>query len=184
MKHTLTLSNQTIEYELIRKRVKNINMRIRRDGSLVVSAHPLVPKTAIETFLLAKSTFILSALYDLEERAKNPAVPRYTEAEIKAYITALCREIYPHFEKRGILFPQIKFRRMVSRWGSCHAVRGIVTFNLNLAYAPDECIRYVVLHEFCHFLQMNHSPKFYEELSALCPDWKHRRKRLKEINIP
>lgn len=184
MKHELKLQNQTIEYELIRKRVKNINLRIRRDGGLFVSAHPLVPKGAVDAFLLSKSAFILKALSSLDAKAETPAAPRYTEAEIKDYITALCHEIYPHFERRGVSFPQIKFRKMVSRWGSCHAMRGIVTFNLNLACAPDDCIRYVVLHEFCHFLQANHSPKFYEELSIVCPDWKDCRKKLKDIVLP
>ena len=150
----------------------------------MVSAHPLVPKATVDAFLLSKSGFILDALASLEKKAESPAIPRYTEAELKAYITALCHRVYPLFERRGVLFPQIKFRRMVSRWGSCHAGRGLITFNLNLAYAPDDCIRYVVFHEFCHFLEANHSPKFYAELSAICPDWKTLRKQLKEVNIP
>lgn len=184
MKHTLQLTNQIIEYELIRKRVKNINLRIRRDGRVFVSAHPLVPKATIDAFLLSRSTFILRALESLEIKQETPAAPRYSDGEIRDYITALCHEVYPYFERRGVAFPQIKFRKMVSRWGSCHAARGIVTFNLNLAYAPDECIRYVVLHEFCHFLQANHSPKFYAELSALCPAYKALRQKMKNIAIP
>lgn len=71
-----------------------------------------------------------------------------------------------------IKHPQIKFRRMVSRWGSCHFVNGILTFDTNLMYALTECIKYVVLHEFNHFLQPNHSDKFYDEFSKVCPEWK------------
>ena len=61
--------------------------------------------------------------------------------------------------------------------------QGKITFNTNLMYAPPECIEYVVLHEFCHFLQANHSKLFYAELAKVCPDWKEMRKMLKNINI-
>ena len=72
---------------------------------------------------------------------------------------------------------------MVSRWGSCNPTKGILTFNINLMYAPFECIEYVVLHEFTHFLQPNHSAKFYYELEKVFPNWRDCRKKLKEINI-
>ena len=95
----------------------------------------------------------------------------------------MCREVYPYYEKKGVKYPQIKFRKMKSRWGSCHPTKGILTFNTNLIYAPIECVEYVVLHEFTHFLQANHSPKFYEELEQVCPDYKECRRMLKEIYI-
>ena len=72
---------------------------------------------------------------------------------------------------------------MVSQWGNCRAEKGILTFNTNLVYAPYECIDYVVLHEFTHFLQQNHSAQFYRELEKVCPDWKALKTRLKEINL-
>ena len=95
----------------------------------------------------------------------------------------LCGAVYPYFKARGVKYPQIKFRKMVSRWGSCQPTKGILTFNTNLMYAPKECIEYVVAHEFTHFLQANHSDKFYKELEKICPDRKMRQKQLKEIVI-
>ena len=38
---------------------------------------------------------------------------------------------------------------------------------------------YVVVHEYCHFLQPNHSPAFWAEVEKLLPDWKERRALLK-----
>ena len=74
-------------------------------------------------------------------------------------------------------------RKMVSQWGNCNSQKGILTFNINLMYAPPECVKYVAVHEFTHFLQPNHSDKFYKELSKVCPEWKNFRQKLKNIRI-
>lgn len=177
------LNDKKIQYELQYKNVKNINLRIKYDGSVRVSANRRVSQKYIEEFMRSKSDFILNALEKCKMRSDEPQKQYFDENEIFGIITALCEKAYPHFEKRGIKYPQIKFRQMVSCWGTCHTKKGVLTFNTNLMFAPIECIEYVVLHEFTHFLQANHSPKFYEELSAVCPDWKNCRQRLKEINI-
>ena len=50
-------------------------------------------------------------------------------------------------------------------------------------FAPLECIEYVVLHEFTHFLVANHSKEFYDELSRVCPDYKELKNKLNDIKI-
>ena len=172
-----------IYYDLQYKKVKNINLRIRSDGTIHVSANKRVPQGAIDEVLISKADFILKALEKYQKKSEQPQKQYFADSEIREVILKLCKKLYPPFEKRGIKYPQIRFRRMVSRWGSCHPVKGILTFNTNLMYAPTECIEYVILHEFTHFLQANHSGKFYDELERVCPDWKERRKMLKEINI-
>ena len=82
-----------------------------------------------------------------------------------------------------IKYPEIKFRKMVSRWGSCNPQKGILTFSTYLMYAPSDCIKYVVLHEFTHFLQANHSKKFYDELEKICPQWKVFKNKLRDVSI-
>lgn len=172
-----------IQYNLQYKNVKNINMRIKPDGSINVSANKCVPLTAIDDFALSKADFIIRAL----ERYKNMPVKEqkqyYTEDEVKKLILELCNKAYPYYEMRGIKYSEIKFRKMVSRWGSCHSQKGILTFNTNLMYAPIECIEYVVWHEFTHFLQPNHSSKFYDELVKVYPNWKESRKKLRKISF-
>ena len=46
--------------------------------------------------------------------------------------------------------------------------------------APPEVLDYVVVHELCHRREMNHSPKFWAEVERILPDYKARRKWLKE----
>lgn len=183
MKRTVEVKEKTIEYDLHIKKVKNINLRIYPDGRISVSANRWVSKRAVDAFVVSKADLIFKTLGKYEMRESAPRMQYYSEQELVSLVTDLCEKIYPYFEKRGVTYPEIKFRKMVSRWGSCHPVRGILTFNKNLVFAPSECIEYVVLHEFTHFLQANHSAKFYEELSYICPDYKERRRKLKEIKI-
>ena len=177
----ININGIPVVYELCRKKVKNINLRIKPDGSVYVSANKMVPGWVIDEFLLSKSEFILKA----KEKYKSKALPKkyFTEEEIKEVILSFCEKAYPYYSRLGVAFPSIKFRKMVSRWGSCQPAGGVLTFNTNLMFAPGECVEYVVWHEFTHFLQENHSALFYAELEKVCPDWKERRKRLKEIYI-
>lgn len=183
MVEEICLNGKKIEYNIQYKNVKNINLRIKPDGTIYVSANKRVAKKIIDEFIRSKSSFILNALEKFNDKSKTPLKQYFTEEEVCDFILKVCKRIYPYFEKRGIDYPKIKFREMISRWGSCHPTKGIVTFNTNLMYAPTVCVEYVVMHEFTHFLQANHSDKFYEELSKICPDWKECRRILKEINI-
>lgn len=178
----IKINEKTIKYDLQYKKVKNINLRIKPDGSIHVSACIRAPQKVIDEFILSKADFILKALDKCANRLKKTRVQYFTEDEIRDVILELCEKIYPYFENSGVKYPTIKFRRMVSQWGNCHSQKGILTFNTNLMYAPIECIEYVVAHEFTHFLEPNHSSKFYDELAKIMPDWKARRQKLKGIS--
>lgn len=177
-------NNISIKYNLTQKNVKNINLRIKPDGTVNVSANSLVPQRVINEFILSKAEYILKAVEKYKNKANILPHQYFSEAEIKDVIYALCKRAYPYFEAKGVKYPQIKFASMRSRWGSCNPQKGILKFNTNLMYAPQECVNYVVLHEFTHFLQPNHSKRFYEELEKICPLWKLWRKKLKLIIIP
>lgn len=176
-------NNTLIEYDLQYKKVKNINLRIKADGSIRVSANKSVPKKIIDEFIISKQDFIKKGLERIKKISDKPKRQYYTEPNAKELITQICEKIYPYYAARGICYPKIRFRKMVSQWGNCYPQKGRLTFNTNLMYAPYECIEYVVYHEFTHFLVANHSNKFYEELAKVCPNWKMCRNKLKEIKI-
>ena len=182
MKRYIDLLGRQIEYNLDYKKVKNINLRIKRDG-VFVSASKRVSIKQIEDFMREKAEFILRAVDKFASMPKKEKIQYYSEKEVKDVILEICKKIYPYFENRGIKYPIIKFRKMVSQWGSCNYVKGIITFNTALMYAPYECIEYVAYHEFCHFLQPNHSTLFYKELESVCPRHKELRKVMKNIPI-
>ena len=234
MIYTILLNGKEIQYNLERKNVKNINLRIKPDGSVYVSANTSVSQERIEKFLTEKSEFILKALEHYSELQKYVPTPKqyvdgehfkicghdlrlkvlqgaknYVESdgvyikltvkdisnlELKqkimdkwikeqciSTISLVCEAVYPKFQKYGVNFPKLKFRKMISRWGSCQPKRESLTFNISLIEAPMSCIEYVVVHEFTHFLQPNHSKNFYVQLTMFMPDWVERKRILEKI---
>lgn len=64
-------------------------------------------------------------------------------------------------------------------WGSC-STKGNINLNWRLIMAPPEVIDYVILHELCHMIHMNHSQEYWELVALHMPDYKEKRKWLKE----
>ena len=183
MKSQILYKGETIEYDLQYKKVKNINLRIKPDSSVHVSASKRVNVKFIDDFVCSKAELVLRAVDKFKNASVKDKHKYFSENELKTFINDCCQKIYPYYEKLGIAYPIIKFRKMRSRWGTCNSTRGILTFSENLIYAPSECVKYVVLHEFTHFLVQNHSEYFYCELAKVCPDYKLLRRKLKEIVI-
>ena len=69
---TLRCADGNIPYLLTRKNVKNINLRVKQDGTVAISAHPRVPPARIEAFLLAQRPFIARAKENLAKKAPVP----------------------------------------------------------------------------------------------------------------
>ena len=67
----IILKNQEIKYELHRKNVKNLNLRIKPDGTIFVSANNRISEERINLFLQEHSDFIFDALKKYEEIEKN-----------------------------------------------------------------------------------------------------------------
>ena len=110
----------------------------------------------------------------LRERLLN----RFWDRECWALFPEILRECYPLFQDLGIPYPALRIRSMKSRWGSCLPGKGVITLSKQLLAAPRECIEYVVVHEYCHFLHPNHGKGFYALLADRMPDWKERKIRL------
>ena len=114
---------------------------------------------------------------------KQKTMDKWIKEQCVSTISMICEAVYPKFQKYGVKFPMLKFRKMISRWGSCQPKRGILTFNISLIEAPIACIEYVVVHEFTHFLQPNHSKKFYTQFTMFMPDWVERKKILEKCGF-
>ncbi len=72
----------------------------------------------------------------------------------------------------------VRVKALKSLWGSLDT-RDAVTLDLALALAPPEALRYVVIHELCHLRYRDHSPRFWNLVESLCPDWREQREWLK-----
>jgi predicted metal-dependent hydrolase len=73
-----------------------------------------------------------------------------------------------HTAALGIPARRITVRDTRSRWGSCSA-KGYLNFSWRLILAPPFVLDYLAAHEVAHLKEMNHSPRFWREVHALCP---------------
>ena len=81
-KRTISADGNQILYELERKNVKNLNLHVRRDGTVYVSANRLVPVEQVDAFLESKIGFILNARKRFAEQAQyRPQPKQYVSGE-------------------------------------------------------------------------------------------------------
>ena len=82
--------------------------------------------------------------------------------------------------KENIPNPNLKIRKMTSRWGVCNIKNHNVTLNYMLYKYDIKCLDYVIVHELSHFIHPNHSKDFWNLVGKYCPRYKECRKMLKE----
>ncbi|WP_375359381.1 M48 family metallopeptidase [Candidatus Tisiphia endosymbiont of Neophilaenus lineatus] len=81
-------------------------------------------------------------------------------------------------KEHNINFTKIKINNK-GKWGSCSS-KAVLAFNWHLIFAPKKILKYLVTHEICHIIEMNHSPRFWNLVAILYPDYKLARLWLKE----
>ena len=86
---------------------------------------------------------------------------------------------YNVFEE-DIPVPNLKIRKMTSRWGVCNIKNHNVTLNYELSKYDICCLDYVIVHELSHFIHPNHSKDFWNLVGKYYPRYKECRKMLKE----
>ena len=165
-----------LTYLLVKKRVRNLNLRLDRRGEVVLSAPLRCSPERADAFVRQKRGWILSHLQLAEEGP--PLLPEPSRKECRALLEEAVDRVYPLVAGAGVSRPEVKLRKMRSQWGNCHWRQGYITLNTALARCPEHLRDYVALHELVHFLYHDHGPGFYAAMDARMPGWRERRKEL------
>lgn len=87
--------------------------------------------------------------------------------------------IAKHSKTVGKTPNRVTIKNQKTRWGSCSSLQNL-NFNWRLSMAPFEVLEYIVIHELCHLVHMNHSSEYWCLVEKLCPNYKVHRNWLKE----
>ena len=94
---------------------------------------------------------------------------------LKWYLKKATEILTERFTHHSKLLNQESFalsvKKLSKRWGEFHPTKNLITLNAELVVAPVECIDYVIIHELCHAVVLNHGPDFYNLLTRRLPRW-------------
>ena len=90
-------------------------------------------------------------------------------AQAKSWLPARTRALADYLGVNHNL-TGVVFRKTRSKWGHCTAT-GTIQYNWLIMLAPDGVLDYMICHEVCHLLHMNHSPQYWQSVARVCPDY-------------
>jgi predicted metal-dependent hydrolase len=71
----------------------------------------------------------------------------------------------------GIGYSRMHLRRQRTRWGSCSSA-GTISLNVCLMFQSPAVVRYLMVHELCHRVHMNHSTRYWQLVESFEPHWR------------
>lgn len=190
------LAQAQIELQMTKKRVKNINFRLK-PHKLLVSV-PMVISTAqvaqavnkrvpwalanhpqvLEQYKRKQSALSQSASANRPTRlwGVEQAFTLSHDEKVAYYRQHLSKVAPSLFEKWqpivGAYANEIRLKKMYTRWGTCNTRARRIWLSVYLPAYPIECCEYVIVHELCHLHHDNHSRAFWQTVAAAMPDYK------------
>ena len=119
---------------------------------------------------------IMHIPYDADYEMKKQLLEKWYRKEAADILSVKAEEFSKQLK---VTYKDIRIKDQKSRWGSCSS-KGNLNFNYKIIMAPEVVCDYVVIHELCHLVHMNHSPEFWALVESICPGYKQYVKWLKE----
>ncbi len=152
---TVNVDGVTLDVVVVRKRVKNINVRLH-GNTLSVSAPRRVSKNELNEAIVELARRLL-------RRSRAEAVNTDgAAAEIAGKVATRFAEPPKVSEVRFVT-------NQTARWGSYNTQTGVVRLNAALKLMPPWVLEAIVAHELAHSFHADHSPEFWELARSVCP---------------
>lgn len=177
---------EDIKIGIIRSNRKTLGIEVTKEGKVLVRAPYFLPLQEIEKIVKKKELWIMKKILEINQQKfdrQQSGTGEPTEERIR-FLTAQARNEIPgrvkYFaEQMQVSYGRICIRHQKTRWGSCSS-KGNLNFNCMLMAMPKEIQDYVIVHELCHRKEMNHSEEFWKEVEAVLPDYRVRKKWLRD----
>ena len=118
----------------------------------------------------------------------HTATPAQIRDSVQSWLQRQARRVFEdrcqHFTAQlGVRVTRLSLSSAQTRWGSASA-DGSIRLNWRLIHFALPMIDYVVAHELAHLREMNHSPRFWDVVRSVLPDYEQARGRLKDDVVP
>jgi len=182
---TIRLHNQDVAYDVRRShRARYMRLTMHRGGDFVVTVPDGIAPFRIEALLLQKARWILSKTHLLSE--PKPVMRRGGRREylkLRESARRLVMERLAYWKQHyPFQFGTVRIKNHKAVWGSC-SVKKNLNFNYRLIQLPLELADYVIVHELCHTLELNHSTRFWNLMQKFLPNYRNLRDQLKKQSL-
>jgi len=168
------------------RRARSVRITVHPGGRVVVTV-PLrgVSQKMVEEFVASKREWLARSIETMkgvdESMLRRGSRAEYLRERERAreFIASRIAVLNAdgHFS-----FGDIRIKNQKTCWGSC-SVKGNLNFNYKILFLPPAVADYVIAHELCHLKQMNHSPKFWNLVSELVPNYNELKKELNAKSV-
>ena len=122
---------------------------------------------------------VLNRKFYISRRAMPKVESVFTEWYREQARAVISERVKMYATRHGFKYRKIRITSARTRWGSCSSM-GNLNFTWRLVMAPPDVIDYVVVHELAHLRVNNHSKEYWNQVERILPDYKRRRRWLKE----
>ncbi|GIW02452.1 M48 family metallopeptidase [Roseiflexus sp.] len=151
----ITVDGVTLTVVIQRKKVKNINARLRRT-TLSISAPHALDGAALDAAITSLARRLIQRLHKRHVNHEEDALK-------------LVRQVAARFPESPMI-ERAEFTLTEARWGSYSAATRTVRLHALLRRMPRWVLEAVVAHEIAHAVYPDHSPAFWRLLRRVCPD--------------
>jgi predicted metal-dependent hydrolase len=179
---------QKIDFTIKKSKGRILRISINRKAEVFLHVPRYVPLFVAKKFLLSKQDWILNNLEKVKKSTptttSHSTYLKNKEEARKLVLEKL--DFWKNFYKDNFditfSWKNVSIKNTTTRWGSCSAKKNL-NFSYKIISLSPSAQDYLIVHELCHLIQMNHSKNFWELVTLGCPDWKKRRYELKGNNI-
>ena len=124
--------------------------------------------TIKQDYVLFEEDRLQIIVKQLEDEKIKQALKRFYYQQCKSLVERSIQSYQGNFKVKP---RSIRISDNNSNWGTCDFKQQL-TFNWKLAMAPQQVIDYVVVHEMCHMVHLNHDRSFWRLVGKIMPNYK------------